>query len=91
MASSLPELSTRLRQGISELSGNENSGQQDSNETSSRQNQLDKLRPDKGPKYSTFKHSREEVQCAVQDVHLKDRDRRCAELLGGAEASGSGK
>ena len=69
----------------------ENSGQQDSNEASSQQNQLDKLWPDKGPKYSTLKHSREQAQCAVQDVHLKDRDQRCVELSGGAETSGSGQ
>ena len=41
--------------------------------------------------YLTFKHSREQVQCAVQDMHLKDRDQRCIELLGGAEASGWGQ
>ena len=69
----------------------EYSGQQDSNESSGRQNQLDKLQPDKGSKYSTFKHNREQSQCAVQDVHLKDRDQRCIKLLGGAEASGLGQ
>ena len=69
----------------------ENSGQQDSNETSSQQNQLDKLQPDKGSKYSTFKHDREQSQGAVQDVCLKDRDQRCIELSGGAGASRSGQ
>ena len=69
----------------------ENLGQQDNNETSSQQNHLDNLQPDKGLKYSTFKHNREQAQCAVQDVHLKDRDRRCIELSGGAEALGSGQ
>ena len=89
MATPLPEMSTELRQGTSELSGNMRT--RASNETSGQQNQLDKLRPDKGPKYSTFKHSREQAQCAVQDVHLRDRDQRHVELSGGAEVSGSGK
>ena len=69
----------------------ENLGQQDSDETSGQQNQLDKLQPDKGSKCLTFKHSREQLQCAIQDVHLKDRDRRHIELLGRAGASGSGQ
>ena len=69
----------------------ENSGQQDSNETSSRQNQLDKLQPDKGSKNSAFKQNREQSQCGVQDVHLKDRDQRCIELLRGVGASRLGQ
>ena len=89
MATPLPELSTGLRQQTSDLSGNVRT--QASNETSGQQNQLDKLRPDKGSKYSTFKHNREQSQCADQDVYLKNRDQRRIKLSGGAEASGLGQ
>ena len=65
----------------------ESSGKQDS----WRQNQLDKLRPDKDSKYSTSKHNREQSQYLAQDVHLKDRDQRWVKLSRGAEASGSGQ
>ena len=66
----------------------ESSGKQDSNETSSQQNQLDKLQPDKDSKYLTSKHNREQSQYPAQDVHLKDRDRRRVKLLRGQRPLG---
>ena len=52
---------------------------------------MHKLRPDKGSENSTFKQNREQLQGAVQDMRLKDRDRRHVELSGGAGASGLGQ
>ena len=69
----------------------ESSGKQDSNETSSRQNQLDKLQPNKDFKYLTSKHNRGQSLYLAQDVCLKDRDERWVKLLNRAGACGSGQ
>ena len=39
----------------------------------------------------TFKHNRQQLQGAVQNMCLRDRDQKCIELSGGAGASGSGQ